>query len=43
MPVASLIRSVTAATHESQISGSGMGMSSAPGILPVGEYGYAEP
>ena len=35
MPVPSLIVSVRAATNVSQISGSGMGMLSPPGILPL--------
>ena len=36
-PVANLMVRVAAATHVSQMSGSGMGLSSGPGILPVGE------
>ncbi len=41
MPVASLMRVVFAATHVSQISGSGRSNSSAPpAILPLGSYGY---
>ena len=40
MPVASLMRSVAAATYAIQISGSGSGKSFAPpAILPSGQYG----
>ena len=42
MPVASGCASVAAATYASQMSGSGIGTSSPPGIVPVGEYGYAD-
>ena len=42
MPVASLIVLVWAPTWVSQMSGSGIGLSSGPGILPVGEYGYGD-
>ncbi len=39
MPVASRIVLVAAATHVSQISGSGIGVLWSPGILPDGWYG----
>ena len=39
MPVPSRMVLVAAATKPSQISGSGIGESSGPGILPVSLYG----
>ena len=39
MPVPSRMVVVAAATNASQISGSGIGESSGPGILPVSLYG----
>ena len=36
------MRVVAAATYASQMSGSGIGTSSPPGIFPVGEYGYSD-
>ena len=42
MPVAKRMRSVAAATYANQISGSGIGESSGPGILPSALYGYVD-
>jgi hypothetical protein len=40
--VASRMRVVAAATKASQMSGSGMGASSAPGMRPDRSYGYSD-
>ena len=42
MPVARRSVVVAAATHVSQISGSGIGLVLGPGMRPVGEYGYCD-
>ena len=42
MPVASRSVVLAAPTHVSQIRGSGIGLSSGPGMRPLGEYGYCD-